>query len=107
MRCVRILGLAILFAATAGQLTYAANCPVTAKYLFLNSIGAKNGSALYQVTVEATKPLKASVVLDLFGDSEQRIGMLQSREAEFTNSSALLVQPPPRQVMLSFVFAVG
>jgi len=107
MRSVPILGLVILYVATVCQLAKAASCPVTAKYLFLNSIGAKNGSALYQVTVEATKPLKASVVLDLFGDSDQHIGIVQSGEAEFTNSRALMVQPPPRQVLLSFVWPLA
>lgn len=107
MRSVSILGFVLLLVATVWQLSSAASCPVTAKYFFLNSMGAKNGSALYQVTVEASKPLKASVVLNLFGDSNQKIGTVQSPDAEFINSHGFSVMLPPRQVMLSFVWPLA
>ena len=97
----------LVLVGTLGQSAFASNCPVIAKWFFLNAIGAKYGSALYQVTVEASKPLKASVVLGLYGDSGQQLGTVRSAEAEFTNAQGSGVLLPLRHVMLSFVWPLA
>jgi TonB family protein len=107
MKSASIMILVVMLVATAWQNAFAAGCPVIAKWFFLNAIGAKYGSALYQVTVEASKPLKASVVLGLYGASGQQLGTVRSAEADFTSTHAAGVLLPPRIVMLSFVWALA